>query len=55
MKHSHEIDGKLHRDCEACDYIRDRTSATRLKAQKEVDNDLGQIAKTAMKAERAKQ
>lgn len=50
MKHNHEIDGKLRTECDACDYIRDRTSPERTKAQREVDNDLGGIMKTALKA-----
>lgn len=50
MKHDHEIDGKLHEHCEACDYTRERTAPKRMKANKEVDNDLGQILKTALRA-----
>lgn len=50
MKHDHEIDGKLREHCEACDYIRARTDPARLRAQREVDNDLGGIMKAALKA-----
>ena len=50
MKHEHELDGKLHEGCGACDYARALLDPVRTRAHKEVDNDLGQIAKTAMKA-----
>lgn len=52
VKHAHEIDGQLHEDCVACDYIRGRTGASRLKAEREVDADFGGIMKTALKAKR---
>jgi len=49
-QHDHEIDNKLHADCPACDYIREVTDPKRAKAEREVENDLGQIMKTALKA-----
>jgi hypothetical protein len=50
VKHNHDIDGKLHDDCTACDYTRALTSPRASKVQREIDQDIGGIMKTALKA-----
>ena len=48
IKHTHDLDGQLHDGCPSCAYT--RLKGQRLKAHKEVDNELKQLEETAYKA-----